>query len=337
MRWLKRFLVLIILIIVAFGAYAYFQIADYYPNTDDAYIHAHVVNISPRVTGHIVHIYVRDNQVVHAGQPLVKIDPEAYQYDVEKAEAELAQAERQTDAIQANIAAAEARVSADQITYQNAQRNAQRAAALAAQKYLSAQEADNRMTAAKGAMAQWQAEKANLSATRAQQSLNAARIAAAKAALGTAKMYLAETTLYAPITGVVSKVDKIHVGDVVSINQDLFPLIGNAQYWVEANYKETDLNRVHPGQAARIQVDMYPNHKFNGTVVSLSGGAGNAFSLLPPENATGNWVKVTQRVPVRVMITNPDPKLPLRIGTSASVTINTGGAPDWVKFLKPLL
>ncbi len=337
MRWLKRFLVLIILVVVAFGAYAYFQIADYYPSTDDAYIHAHVVTIAPRVTGHIVAIYVHDNQVVQAGQPLVEIDPEAYQYDVQKAKAELNQAERQTAAIAANIVAAQARVSADQINYQNSQRNAQRAEALAAQKYLSAQEADNRVTAAKGAMAQLQAEKANLSATRAQQSLNAARIAGAKAALGTAQMYLSETTLYAPITGVVSKVDKIHVGDVVAVNQSLFPLIGNAEYWVEANYKETDLNRVHPGQDADMTVDMYPNHKFKGKVVSISGGAGNAFSLLPPENATGNWVKVTQRVPVRVMITNPDPKFPLRIGTSASVTINTGGAPGWVKQLRPIL
>ncbi|MFA7495204.1 MAG: efflux RND transporter periplasmic adaptor subunit [Acidithiobacillus sp.] len=337
MRWLKRLLVLFIIFIVAFAAYAYFQIADYYPNTDDAYIHAHVVNIAPRVTGHIVAIYVHDNQVVQAGQPLVKIDPEAYQYDVQKAQAELAQAERQTAAIQANISAAQANIGADQINYQNAQRNAQRAAALAAQKYLSAQEADNRMTTAKSAAARVQAEQANLAAARAQQSLNAARIAGAKAALGTAEMYLSETTLYAPITGVVSKVDKIHVGDVVSVNQNLFPLIGNSAYWIEANYKETDLNRVHPGQPADITVDMYPNHKFKGKVISLSGGAGNAFSLLPPENATGNWVKVTQRVPVRILIGNLNPKLPLRIGTSASVTIDTGGAPSWVKALKPIL
>lgn len=101
MRWLKRLLVLVIIVVVAFGAYAYFQISDYYPNTDDAYLHAHVVNIAPRVTGHIVAIYVHDNQVVQAGQPLVEVDPRAYVYDVQKAEAELTQAERQTAAIQA--------------------------------------------------------------------------------------------------------------------------------------------------------------------------------------------------------------------------------------------
>lgn len=337
MRWLKRLSVLIIIIVVAFGAYAYFQIADYYPNTDDAYVHAHVVNIAPRVTGHIIAIYVHDNQVVQAGQPLVKVDPRAYRYDLQKTEAELMQAERQTIAIRANITRAQAKISADQINYQNARRNSQRAESLAAQKYLSAQQADNQLTAAKSAGARLAADQAALAETRAQQGLNAARINAAKAAVSTAKMYLAETTLYAPITGVVSKVDNIHVGDVVNINQDLFPLIGNAEYWVEANYKETDLDRVHPGQTAKVTIDMYPNHSFKGRVVSLSGGAGNAFSLLPPENATGNWVKVTQRVPVRVLIINPDPRFPLRIGTSASVTVDTGGAPRWVEALRPLL
>ncbi|WP_409409712.1 HlyD family secretion protein [Acidithiobacillus ferriphilus] len=337
MRWLKRLPVLIIIVVVAFSAYAYFQIADYYPNTDDAYVHAHVVDIAPRVTGHIVAIFVHDNQVVQAGQPLVKVDPRAYRYALQKAEAELTQAERQTAAIRADIAGAQANISADQVNYQNALRNAQRAAALAAQKYLSAQQADNQLTAAQSAGARLAADQAALAERRAQQELNAARITAAKAAVSTAKMYLSETTLYAPITGVVSKVDNIHVGDVVNVNQDLFPLIGNAEYWVEANYKETDLHRVHPGQTAEVTIDMYPNHRFKGKVVSLSGGAGNAFSLLPPENATGNWVKVTQRVPVRILITNPDPKLPLRIGTSVSVTVDTGGAPRWVKALRPFL
>ncbi|MGC8467948.1 MAG: HlyD family secretion protein [Acidithiobacillus sp.] len=337
MRWLKRFIVLVIIVVVAFGAYAYFQIADYYPSTDDAYVHAHMVNIAPRVTGHIVALYVHDNQVVHKGQPLLKIDPRAYLYALERAEAELTQAERQTAAIRANIAQAQAQIEADQVNYQNATRNAQRAAALAKQKYMSAQQADNEATTAKAAAAKLSADRAALASQQAQQALNQARIEAAKAAVRSAKLDLSETTIYAPLTGVVSKVDKIHVGDVVNVNQDLFPLIGNQEYWIEANYKETDLNRVHPGQKAEVHIDMYPNHRFHGIVTSLSGGAGNAFSLLPPENATGNWVKVTQRVPVRITILDPDPKKPLHIGTSASVTIDTGGAPDWVKALQPLL
>ncbi|MBU2755355.1 HlyD family secretion protein [Acidithiobacillus sp. CV18-2] len=335
MRWIKRFAVLIIVVLVAFGAYAYFQISDYYPSTDDAYVHAHVVNIAPRVTGHIVALYVRDNQTVQRGQPLLKIDPRAYEYKLEQAEAELAQAERQRASIAAKIDSAQAQVQANQINYANAARNADRAKALAAKQYLSAQAADDAQTKAAELQAQLQANHASLAGAVSEKSLNKARIAAAEAAVRMAKLDLSETTIYAPITGVVSKVDKIHIGDVVSVNQDLFPLIGNQAYWIEANYKETDLDRVHPGLAATINIDMYPNHTFKGKVVSISGGAGNAFSLLPPENATGNWVKVTQRVPVRIDVLNPDPKLPLHIGTSATVTVTTKHVPGWVTFLQP--
>jgi membrane fusion protein (multidrug efflux system) len=101
----------------------------------------------------------------------------------------------------------------------------------------------------------------------------------------------------------------------------LFVVIANDEYWVDANFKETQLKEIHPGQKATIASDVYPDHAFHGTVQSLSGGSGAAFSLLPPQNATGNWVKVTQRVPVRVRIEDPDPQHPLRIGTTATVRV----------------
>ncbi|MCL5980131.1 MAG: HlyD family secretion protein [Gammaproteobacteria bacterium] len=337
MRWLKRLLVVLIIFIVAFGAYAYFQMADYYPSTDDAYVHTHVVNVAPRVTGHIVAIYVHDNQPVTAGQPLLKIDPLPYQYALEQATAELAQTQRQTASIAADIAQARANLAADEVNFSNAQRNAQRAAALATQKYLSAQQADNAQTTARAARAHANAEAAALAQAEAQQTLNGARIEAAQAAVRTAQLNLSWTLISAPMNGVVSKVDKIHVGDVATANTALFPLIGNQVYWVDANYKETDLGRMRDGQPAKVLVDMYPNHAFQGVVESFSGGAGNAFSLLPPENATGNWVKVTQRVPVRILIKDPSRDYPLRIGTSATVTVDTGGAPGWVRTLQRIL
>ncbi len=335
MRWLKHVAVLFIILSVVLGAYAYFQIARYYPSTDDAYVHAHVVNIAPRVTGHIIAIYVHDNQTVRQGQPLLKIDPRAYRYALQKARADLAQAERQKASIRASIAGAGAQIQVDRIRYRNARRNARRAEALAAQKYLSAQAADNATTAAQELAASIAAKQAVLAQAKAQQSLNRARIAAARAAVRTARLDLSETTIYAPMNGVASKVDRIHAGDVASVNQDLFPLIGNAGYWISANYKETDLQRIHPGQDTAIRVDMYPGHRFAGRVESISGGAGNAFSLLPPENATGNWVKVTQRIPVRIDVLRPSRHFPLRIGSSARVTVHTGGAPRWVRFLEP--
>jgi membrane fusion protein, multidrug efflux system len=108
---------------------------------------------------------------------------------------------------------------------------------------------------------------------------------------------------------------------VITAYQPIFALISDESFWADTNFKETEMEKIRPGQAAKIEVDMYPGHVFNGVVESISGGAGAAFSLLPPQNATGNWVKVTQRVPVRIQILNPDPRYPLRIGTSALVTV----------------
>lgn len=142
----------------------------------------------------------------------------------------------------------------------------------------------------------------------------------AKANLRQANLNLAFTQVIAPTSGWITN-SSLQEGDIVTANQPLFALISDQEYWVDANFKETDILQIHPGQHAKIKIDMYPKHNFEGIVQSISGGTGNAFSLLPPENATGNWVKVTQRIPVRIRILNPDPRFPLRIGSSANVSI----------------
>lgn len=141
-----------------------------------------------------------------------------------------------------------------------------------------------------------------------------------QANLAQAKLNLDYTTITAPTTGWVSNLS-LQSGDTVNANQPQFAIISNDEFWVDANFKETELEKLHPGQSATVQVDMYPNHEFKGVIESLSSSSGTAFSLLPPENATGNWVKVSQRVPVRVRIVSTDPKYPLRIGTTATVSI----------------
>lgn len=143
-----------------------------------------------------------------------------------------------------------------------------------------------------------------------------------KAAIETAQLNLTYTTVIAPTDGWVSNMT-LRPKDTVNANQPQFALISSDLYWVDANFKETDLGRIKIGASAKIKVDMYPDYEFDGKVESISGGSGNAFALLPPQNATGNWVKVTQRVPVKVIILHPDPAYPLRIGTSAIVTIPT--------------
>ena len=147
-----------------------------------------------------------------------------------------------------------------------------------------------------------------------------AAVRAAAAKLAQANLDLKHTRVVAPASGLIANLE-LRPGSMVQNGVPIFTVIGDADFWVDANFKETELRRVKPGQKAKIVVDMYRDHEFRGEVTSLSGGAGQAFSLLPAQNATGNWVKVTQRVPVRVRVLNPDSNYPLRIGTTATVHI----------------
>lgn len=138
----------------------------------------------------------------------------------------------------------------------------------------------------------------------------------------TSELNLQYTKIIAPTNGWVTNV-RLRPGDLVTVNQPLFALVSDKYFWIDANFRETDIDRIKVGQLVKVKVDMYPNHSFNGMVESIQSGSGTVFSLLPPENATGNWVKVTQRIPVRIRVLNPDPRWLLRIGTSATVTVYT--------------
>lgn len=251
----------------------------YFVSTDDAYINANVVQISPRITGKIVKLYIANNQFVKKGDRLFDIDPESFQLAVNSSKAELALSEAELD---------------------NAMLTQKRVLELVKKKYLSQQDGDNTI--------------ANFKTTLA-------KVEQAKSHLAQAELNLQYTNVTAPTSGWVSNVT-LRVGDIVPANQALFALIGNEEFWADANFKETEIEAIHPGQIATIVTDVYPDHKFQGVVESISSGAGTAFSLLPPQNATGNWVKVTQRIPIRIRILNPDAKHQLRIGISAAVTVN---------------
>lgn len=195
---------------------------------------------------------------------------------------------------------AQAQVAINEAQFLNAQLSAERKVALVKSKYISTQENDNAI-----------ATLHTSDAGRKQ----------AYAFLQEATLNLQWTKVVAPTSGWITNMT-LDNGDMVSANQPLFALISDKEFWVDANFKETQLSGIRAGQKATVHVDMYPDHAFKGVVQSISGGTGSAFSLLPPQNATGNWVKVTQRVPVRIVIVNPDPKFPLRIGSSASVRIS---------------
>jgi len=197
------------------------------------------------------------------------------------------------------IAQAEAQVAMSQADLADAQITATRVLTMVQKKYQSPQDGDTAI--------------AHLNKAKAALSL-------AQANLDQARLNLSYTQISAPDSGWVANLS-LRNGTVVSENQPIFALISDHEFWADANFKETSLEKIKPGQGATIRIDMYPHHPFKGVVESISGGSGTAFSLLPPENATGNWVKVTQRVPVRIHILNPDPHYPLRIGTSSTVTV----------------
>jgi len=274
----KKYLTILIAMICA-ASFIYWIYSRFHISTDDAYVNANVIQIAPRVSGQVAHLYIKNNQLVKTGQVLFDLDPDLYQVAVDQAKAKLVMSQAQ------------------QVFAQN---TAARTMTLVKKQNMSAQEGDNAENNLQAAIAQVALDTANLKQ---------------------AELNLLYTVIRAPSDGWVTNVT-LRVGDVVTQNQPLFALISNNEFWLDANFKETDLQYISPGQHADVYVDMYPGHKFTGIVESISGGSGSAFSLLPPENATGNWVKVTQRVPVRIQIIDTDTTFPLRIGTSGTTTIH---------------
>lgn len=313
---------LVLLAAIVAGVFYWFE-SQHYVSTENAYVNANRIDIAAQVTGPIVAIHVRDQQPVKKGDLLVEIDPRPYQIAVDSAQAQLELAYQTTSQESAAVAAARAQVTQRQAELRNAQSNERRVRDLIERKLISQQSAEAMITEAETAQAAVHAADANL-----QQALSAlgeagkrnATVRAALARLDQAKLDLEYARIFAPSSGRIANFG-LRPGSSVQTGFVLFAIISDEEYWVDANFKETELDRIHPDQRATIRVDMYRKHEFHGVVESLSAGSGAAFSLLPAQNATGNWVKVTQRVPVRVRVVDPDPNYPLRIGTTATVRV----------------
>lgn len=323
-----RWVALLLLIVGTIGgALFYWRYSTIYPSTDNAYTGTHIVRVSADVAGPVVRLYVRNNEFMRAGDPLFDIDPAPYDAALREARAQFDRAaqaagndanalreaaDKLEDArralVDARLAYQRARdVRADGedrseelIATEEAWREALTAFAAARQEFGKAQDADLRIVPATVALR------------------------SAAAALDRAIHDRARTHVSAPADGWVSDLS-LRPGTTVGAGTPLFALIEGSNWWVDANFKETDIARIRVGQPATVQLDMYPGVTFDGEVDSISAGSGAVFSVLPPENATGNWVKVTQRFTVRVAIVNPSPAddRPLRVGASASVTIDT--------------
>lgn len=292
-------------------------------STDDAYVNANIVQISPQISGRVNQVYVRNNEHVKKGQPLFDIDPDIYQIAVNRARAELSQAYQSVEEKKAAVLAARAEVAVRKAEWIVAKSTAERTLKLVKRRVLSQQTGDDAAASLQRAIASLAAAQANLDKATidlGQSSDENNQIQLAKANLQNAELHLSYTQVKAPCEGVIANLT-LRAGTVVTTFQPLFALINNGEFWIDTNLKETDLKNISPGQTAEIHVDMYRGHVFKGVVESISPGSGAVFSLLPPQNATGNWVKITQRVPVRVKVTDTLAKFPLRIGTSATVKI----------------
>jgi len=323
----KKWMVAVVIIVGGvIGGYFYWRHTTLYPSTSDAYVHAATVTIAPQISGRINMLPVKDHQHVEKGQLLIQIDPAPFRIAFDRAKANLEMAQQQSRAAVAGVASAHAAVAERLANLKDAADNAKRMLALYRKHAVSRAEVDDAVARRDSARAALIQSKADLQKAIQQQAAAGAKasVQVAQAALEQARLDLSYTRIAAPVSGVLGTIN-VRVGDVVNQAQALFPLVEDNSFWVDANFKETDLVRIRPGQRATITVDMVPGKTFHGTVDSVSPASGTAFSLLPPENATGNWVKVQQRFAVKIPFTEQDPEPPLRIGASAEVTVDTTG------------
>lgn len=301
----------------------YYLIIRPYERTNNAYVGANYATIATQVPGPITKIYVTNNQFVKAGDLLFELDERPFQIAVNKAQANLELTGKEVREVAASVEQAAASAKKAQANLANQKINTARVVRLAEQGVVPAEDKDDATTKLEAAQDTYNEALAALAQAR----INLGKLGDqneevryAIAELERAKLDLAYTKIYAPISGQISN-NVLYIGQYMEVGTEQFAIIADKEFWVDANYNETQLNHMRIGQAAAVSIDMYPGKEFIGEIISISGASGTVFSLLPPQNATGNWVKVTQRVPVRVLIKNLDPKYPLRIGTSAKVRV----------------
>lgn len=309
-----------IVILVVLSLYAYYHYNEIYPATDNAYVNANLVNVAPKVNGYIKHLYVSDNQFVHRGELLLEIDPQDYTLQLTRAKQDWQLAQQQASSAGQQVAAAEASVARAKADYAFNQQLAARYANLYHQQAGSLQDMQKYHSQAEQAKQAVDKSTAELNQARANYQVASTQIALARTNVSNAVNNTDYTHLTAAVDGYVSHLN-LQTGEFVSAGQKLFGLIDDNAWWVDVNFKETQLKRVKVGQRAVIKLDMY-EHKYIGQVQSISYASGNTFSLLPAQNATGNWVKVTQRFTVRVKLNN-EPQFPLRVGASCYVSVDT--------------
>jgi membrane fusion protein (multidrug efflux system) len=314
-----------------------------YISTDDAYVQAARVQVSTDISGRVEEIDVRDNERIEAGQVLFRLDPRPFRIAVDEAKAQLAAVRYQIHALKATYHQKRADERAAEATLDYQQREFERQKRLLASGTASQQQFDQARQAYENGRQQLASKGqdvavalANIGGDPELPLEQHPMVQHAQAALDRAELNLSYTEIRAPENGIVTKVDQLQVGDYVTAGTPLFSLMSTDRVWVEANFKETELTHMRPGQEATIEIDTYPDVVFHARVDSLSPGTGLTFALLPAENATGNWVKVVQRLPVRLHLEQLNPDAPLHAGLSATVEVDTRYRRPWLNRVEGL-
>ena len=325
---------------LAWGAYEWL-VASHYESTDNAYVQGNIIQITPQIGGTVQAIYADDTDFVKAGQPLVKLDPADVTVALAQAEANLAQTVRQVRTLYANNGALAAQVQLRQADVEKAQAEARRAAddlarrqSLAGNGAVSKEELNHAVTQVANARSAVEAAQAGVLTAREQLASNRAmtegtsveqhpQVLAAAAKVREAWLAAQRAALPAPVDGYVAK-RTVQLGQRIAAGTPLMSIVPLQQVWVDANFKEVQLRKIRIGQPVKLTADLYGGKvEYTGTVAGMGIGTGSAFALLPAQNATGNWIKVVQRVPVRVALNSQElTKNPLRVGLSMEATVD---------------
>ena len=321
--WMRPTLLLIVpLLLLGLGAYWWFT-GGKTESTDNAQVKTDIVSVSAQVTGPVIEVDVKNGDHVKAGDVLFKIDPAPFQVALEQAEGQLAAAKLQTTQLKTQAAGTGADITGEQANLAIQQHALDRQAALLKQGFTTRadyEDALNKVKEAEQQVADAKARAANAQAAIAPGQQPS--IQQAQAAVDKAKLDLERTVVRAPMSGDVANADKLQVGQMAVQGLGMLSVVHSNGAWVEANFKEKQLTDMRPGQPVTVKIDAYPGEKFKAHVESIGAGTGSEFSLLPAQNANGNWVKVTQRVPVRVVF-DGKPSKPMIAGLSAVVTVDT--------------
>ncbi|HYM73806.1 MAG TPA: HlyD family secretion protein [Stellaceae bacterium] len=327
-------------IVVAVVASWWYLTSGRYVSTDDAYVQAARTMISADVSGRVAAIEVQENQRVTKGQVLYRLDPNAFQVQVNDAKAQLGVAKLQVEALKATYQLKVADNKSAQETLDYAQREYDRQKKLVGLGVASQAQFDQASNALEVARQRVASTRHDIGNVLAQLGGNPdipidehPSVQRAQAVVDAKQIDLNDTVIRAPENGIVTKVEQLQVGDYITAATPVFSLISD-RLWVEANFKETELTHMRAGQDATVEIDTYPGIEFHAKVASLSPGTGLTFSLLPPENATGNWVKVVQRLPVRLTLDNVGPEIPLHAGLSVTVEVDTKHKRPWLVWLE---